>query len=175
VHLPGQDEFARYRFLCSGFKCVPFFFQGTMVALRRIFVESGISDGAVLVYTDDWLLLAPTREALVVHVLRFETAMSQMGFCCTPRCARASYRSSNLLTLSLLCECASVADRHGCDSIRAQVAALLKAAKLGQRWLVTDFDSFMGKLAHAVYALTGGRVALCPMYEFRAFAARHLA
>jgi len=62
---------------------------------------------------------------------------------------------------------------HRCDSIRAQVAELLNATELGKRWLVADFDSLMGKLAHAVYVLRGGRVALCPMYEIRSLAARH--
>ena len=67
VQHPLSGVTARYRCLCFGVKCAPFFFQGLTVELRRLLLLHGIGC-IVLVYIDDFLLLGPT-EAAVQHAM----------------------------------------------------------------------------------------------------------
>jgi hypothetical protein len=170
IQLPASNQFARYRFLCFGLKCAPFFFQGTMCELRQCLLAQGIlSDCAVLVYIDDWLLLAPTREGLLRNMQQFEQTMQRLGFHLHPTKRAGPVQAIEYIgfILDLLAGQLSLTVER-CDRIRARIQELLAHHERSQRWLVSDVDSLTGKLSHAAYVVLGGRVALAPIYAARA-------
>ncbi len=78
---PLTNEFATYRFLCFGLKCAPFLFQGTMCELRRMLLDTGLlNECAVLVYIDDWVILAATEQLVRVNMDHFVRVMTELGF-----------------------------------------------------------------------------------------------
>ena len=167
IRHPSTKRTARYRFLCFGLKCAPFFFQGTMCELRRMLYASGLIDCVSFVYIDDWLLLAPTREILVNNMLAFENAMIRMGICLHPTKRDGPVQCIEYIGLVLdLVHARLTISLQRCYRLRQHVVSLLDSVKQGT-WAVTVMDTVIGKLMHVANIVVGGRAALSPLYEAR--------
>ena len=167
VRHPSRDSYARYRFLSFGLQCAPFYFQGTMCELRRMFIEMGIIGEVSFVYIDDWLLLAPSRELLIAQMEAFEATMALLGFILHPTKRAGPLQCIEYIGLVLnfaLATLTITAER--CESLHKHVECLLHDVVRGD-WAVAAMDTVIGKLLYVACVVVGGRAALTPLYEAR--------
>ena len=169
---PATGQRAAYRFLCFGLKCAPFYFQGTMVELRRMLLRNGLFQSCtVLVYIDDWILLGPNEGVVRENMTAFDKAMTELGFCLHPtkRDGPAQIMEYIGFLLNLAWARLSItSDKR--DKIRVYVNELLPQVEKGL-WDVALADTTIGKLSAIAPVVAGGRLALYPFYQARILAA----
>jgi hypothetical protein len=172
VKHPSSGQFGAYRFLCFGLKCAPFFFQGTMVELRRMLLNNGLlHDCSVLVYIDDWIIMGASEQLVRSNMEAFDKAMSELGFRLHPTKrdgpAQAMEYIGFLLNLAWA-RLSITGDKR--DKIKAFVNELMPQVEAGL-WDVSLADTTIGKLSAIAPVVAGGRLALYPFYQARLLAA----
>ena len=164
IKFPDSSDVGRFRFLCFGLKCAPVIFQGAMCHLRAMLLARQLN-AAVLVYIDDWLLMAPTREALEEAMAVFEHAMGDMKFKLHPDKREGPIQIMEyigyVIDLVAAAVSISVARQSKLTTTVQDTIAQLEA----DYWSFDEIESTAGKLAHASKVLEGGAAALLPLYE----------
>ena len=162
VH-PSTGTFARYRCLCFGMKCAPFFFQGLTVELRRILLLHNIGC-EVLVYIDDFLLLGPSREIIERAMATFVRIIgTEMRF--------LIHHDKTVYPTQLIPWGGMLIDfKHGtlqCAPDKAERTGSLAAALLSSQDKVhyTLADTLVGKLTFLSTLFLGATRAIAPLRD----------
>jgi hypothetical protein len=173
IRLPGTRRFARYRVLVFGASVCPAVFQLTMLELRAMLFSLGFKC-FIVVYIDDFLVLAPTQAAAIHGAIQFKAFMRACGITLHPDKETAPCQALPFTGVNIDFKTGTLSMPSTKSTAYAElVADVSRGAKVSQVPLKT-LDSLLGKLAHVEYVVKGGKQALAPLYADRARALRLL-
>jgi hypothetical protein len=166
-----SGKHCRFRFICFGLKIAPFWFQGTMMELRRMLIDLGI-DCFIAVYIDDWILMAPSVDKLNVARALFRHVLTSMGFLLngakeTEPSQVMEYTGITIDLLRLRLSLSPAKCAKTLDKVLAfrQEAARAEPSKPAGCTHIKLLDSLVGKLNHLAFVVPGGRAKLRPLWQ----------
>ena len=161
IRLPN-GKCGRFRFICFGLKCAPFLFQGTMMDIRNLLIDRGVVNCAILVYIDDFILAAHSKEVLEQNRQDFEKVMHWIGLLLNDE-----KRSEINTTFHAI--------GYEIDTVNLRVSlipkkfekrrTLLDSLISNKRCCWSDFQSIAGKLNHLASVTIGGKFFMHPWWK----------
>jgi hypothetical protein len=186
----GAESYARMRVMPMGGKTSPAIFQGLMLELRRMLYSMGFQCNS-LVYIDDWLIVGPSRQAVIEAAEQVKAFFRYLGFQLhptkeTPPSQQVVFTGiyfdftqgvmtipddKRLKTLRSITDILDLAqpgwncspDPIGNGILDQQLAAEPPHPRKVRLQLLA---SLAGKLAHIDYIVRGGKEALAALYAF---------
>jgi hypothetical protein len=161
ARFPISGKIGVQRCLVFGYKRAPFLFQGTAIEMRKLLMRLGLTEDSV-VYIDDWLMTAQSKEECDRNMELFITEMTRMGWIIKASKTIASCQVIDFtgVCINSITGYASVTERKRLKAL-GRVDAILRADKV----VVKEAESLIGFLCHISELVKGGRLAYRPLME----------
>lgn len=156
---PGNGNFYRYRQMCFGLASAPFIFQTLVEHFRAHLRARGLH--SVVIYIDDTLILAPTREDAERAKGLFLEVASQLGFKVNNQKTVGPEQCMQFtgITIDLIQGKLSIPDSKR-DKALSRIHSLVSTAREGKSVPVKEVASTVGLLTHLAQITPAGATSI---------------
>ena len=161
ARFPISGKLGVQRCLVFGYKRAPFLFQGTAIEMRKILMRLGLTEDSV-VYIDDWLMTAQSKEECDRSMALFESEMTRMGWIIK---ASKTIRSCQAIDFTGVCFDSVTGYAAVTEKKRLKALKRVEAILINGQVVVKEAESLIGFLCHVSELVKGGRVAYRPLME----------